>query len=126
MSNVVSLYPACRKANIFVSLLIDVALGMLLMSWLYRKNRIGHLADTLIPVADVSLAKAVSLPPAVGTDQLLMSGVVVRRQCLMHKGFGESCLKSCKLGLLKNTEIFKSSLLGLLKRNTALLCVCRE
>ncbi|KAM6054596.1 phosphatidylinositol N-acetylglucosaminyltransferase subunit Q isoform 5-T5 [Chlamydotis macqueenii] len=41
-----------RKANIFVSLLIDVALGMLLMSWLYRKNRIGHLADTLIPVAD--------------------------------------------------------------------------
>ncbi|KAM9016028.1 phosphatidylinositol N-acetylglucosaminyltransferase subunit Q isoform 5-T7 [Ara ararauna] len=42
-----------RKANIFVSLLIDVALGILLMSWLYRKNRIGHLADTLIPVADL-------------------------------------------------------------------------
>uniref|UniRef100_A0A8V0ZAD5 Phosphatidylinositol glycan anchor biosynthesis class Q n=2 Tax=Gallus gallus TaxID=9031 RepID=A0A8V0ZAD5_CHICK len=41
-----------RKANIFVSLLIDVALGILLMSWLYRKNQIGHLADTLIPVAD--------------------------------------------------------------------------
>ncbi|XP_014814321.1 PREDICTED: phosphatidylinositol N-acetylglucosaminyltransferase subunit Q [Calidris pugnax] len=41
-----------RKANIFVSLLIDVALGMLLVSWLYRKNRIGHLADTLIPAAD--------------------------------------------------------------------------
>ncbi|XP_017601227.1 PREDICTED: phosphatidylinositol N-acetylglucosaminyltransferase subunit Q isoform X2 [Corvus brachyrhynchos] len=41
-----------RKANIFVSLLIDVALGILLISWLYRKNRIGHLADTLIPVAD--------------------------------------------------------------------------
>ncbi|NWX18033.1 PIGQ acetylglucosaminyltransferase, partial [Aegotheles bennettii] len=41
-----------RKANIFVSLLIDVALGILLMSWLYRKNRISHLADTLIPVAD--------------------------------------------------------------------------
>uniref|UniRef100_A0A8D0G7G6 Phosphatidylinositol glycan anchor biosynthesis class Q n=1 Tax=Sphenodon punctatus TaxID=8508 RepID=A0A8D0G7G6_SPHPU len=41
-----------RKANIFVSLLVDVALGMLLMSWLYRKNRIGQLADTLIPVAD--------------------------------------------------------------------------
>ncbi|XP_019395510.1 PREDICTED: phosphatidylinositol N-acetylglucosaminyltransferase subunit Q isoform X1 [Crocodylus porosus] len=41
-----------RKANIFVSLLADVALGILLMSWLYRKNRIGHLADTLIPVAD--------------------------------------------------------------------------
>ncbi|POI30410.1 hypothetical protein CIB84_005840 [Bambusicola thoracicus] len=42
-----------RKANIFVSLLIDVALGILLMSWLYRKNQIGRLADTLIPVADV-------------------------------------------------------------------------
>ncbi|NXN12282.1 PIGQ acetylglucosaminyltransferase, partial [Indicator maculatus] len=41
-----------RKANIFVSLLLDVALGLLLMSWLYRKNRIGHLADTLIPVGD--------------------------------------------------------------------------
>ncbi|XP_075575151.1 phosphatidylinositol N-acetylglucosaminyltransferase subunit Q isoform X6 [Pelecanus crispus] len=41
-----------RKANIFVSLLIDVSLGILLMSWLYRKNRIGHLADTLIPMAD--------------------------------------------------------------------------
>ncbi|NXG47867.1 PIGQ acetylglucosaminyltransferase, partial [Psilopogon haemacephalus] len=41
-----------RKANILVSLLLDVALGLLLMSWLYRKNRIGHLADTLIPVAD--------------------------------------------------------------------------
>ncbi|XP_063200449.1 phosphatidylinositol N-acetylglucosaminyltransferase subunit Q isoform X1 [Chroicocephalus ridibundus] len=41
-----------RKANIFVSLLVDVALGLLLISWLYRKNRIGHLADTLIPVAD--------------------------------------------------------------------------
>ncbi|KGL75536.1 Phosphatidylinositol N-acetylglucosaminyltransferase subunit Q [Tinamus guttatus] len=41
-----------RKANIFVSLLVDVALGILLMSWLYRKNRIGQLADTLIPVAD--------------------------------------------------------------------------
>ncbi|XP_074988986.1 phosphatidylinositol N-acetylglucosaminyltransferase subunit Q isoform X4 [Caretta caretta] len=41
-----------RKANIFVSLLIDMALGILLMSWLYRENRIGQLADTLIPVAD--------------------------------------------------------------------------
>uniref|UniRef100_A0A5F8GKG4 Phosphatidylinositol glycan anchor biosynthesis class Q n=1 Tax=Monodelphis domestica TaxID=13616 RepID=A0A5F8GKG4_MONDO len=41
-----------RKANIFVSLLVDVALGILLLSWLYRKNRIGQLADALIPVAD--------------------------------------------------------------------------
>lgn len=88
-SNTVSHYSACRKANIFVSLLIDVALGILLMSWLYRKNRIGHLADTLIPVADVSLTKAISLSPAVGTDQLLLPELVVRKQCLTQKDFGE-------------------------------------
>ncbi|MBN3303963.1 phosphatidylinositol N-acetylglucosaminyltransferase subunit Q isoform X2 [Amia ocellicauda] len=41
-----------RKANIFVSFVVDVALGLLLISWLYRKNRIGQLADTLVPVAD--------------------------------------------------------------------------
>ncbi|XP_038675438.1 phosphatidylinositol N-acetylglucosaminyltransferase subunit Q [Scyliorhinus canicula] len=41
-----------RKANLFVSFLIDVGLGLLLISWLYQKNRIGQLADALIPVAD--------------------------------------------------------------------------
>ncbi|KAI1883994.1 hypothetical protein AGOR_G00221820 [Albula goreensis] len=41
-----------RKANIFVSFFVDVALGLLLISWLYRENRIGRLADTLVPVAD--------------------------------------------------------------------------
>ncbi|XP_063170795.1 phosphatidylinositol N-acetylglucosaminyltransferase subunit Q [Candoia aspera] len=41
-----------RKANIFVSLLTDVALGILLMSWLYQKNWIGYLAGALVPVAD--------------------------------------------------------------------------
>ncbi|XP_030646643.1 phosphatidylinositol N-acetylglucosaminyltransferase subunit Q [Chanos chanos] len=41
-----------RKANIFVSFLVDLALGLLLISWLYRENRIGKLANTLIPVAD--------------------------------------------------------------------------
>lgn len=41
-----------RKANIFVSLLVDVALGILLMSWLYRDNHISTLANTLVPVAD--------------------------------------------------------------------------
>ncbi|XP_029433130.1 phosphatidylinositol N-acetylglucosaminyltransferase subunit Q isoform X1 [Rhinatrema bivittatum] len=41
-----------RKANILVSFLLDVALGVLLMSWLYSNNRIGQLADTLIPMAD--------------------------------------------------------------------------
>uniref|UniRef100_A0A671RFN5 Phosphatidylinositol N-acetylglucosaminyltransferase subunit Q-like n=1 Tax=Sinocyclocheilus anshuiensis TaxID=1608454 RepID=A0A671RFN5_9TELE len=41
-----------RKANIFVSFLLDIALGLLLISWLYRENRISKLADTLVPVAD--------------------------------------------------------------------------
>ncbi|KAK2916225.1 hypothetical protein QQF64_024702 [Cirrhinus molitorella] len=41
-----------RKANIFVSFLVDIALGLLLISWLYRENRISKLADTLIPMAD--------------------------------------------------------------------------
>lgn len=41
-----------RKANILVSLLVDVALGMLLISWLYRDNHITMLANTLVPVAD--------------------------------------------------------------------------
>lgn len=45
----------CRKANIFVSFLVDVALGLLLISWLYRENRISKLANTLVPVADVSI-----------------------------------------------------------------------
>lgn len=43
-----------RKANIFVSFLLDVALGLLLVSWLYRENRIGWLANALVPAADVS------------------------------------------------------------------------
>ncbi|XP_020668251.3 phosphatidylinositol N-acetylglucosaminyltransferase subunit Q isoform X1 [Pogona vitticeps] len=41
-----------RKANIFLSIFIDVALGILLMSWLYQKNQIGYLANALIPMAD--------------------------------------------------------------------------
>ncbi|KAM9345824.1 phosphatidylinositol N-acetylglucosaminyltransferase subunit Q [Symphorus nematophorus] len=41
-----------RKANILVSILVDVALGMLLMSWLYRDNHITMLANTLVPAAD--------------------------------------------------------------------------
>uniref|UniRef100_A0A3Q3XP98 Uncharacterized protein n=1 Tax=Mola mola TaxID=94237 RepID=A0A3Q3XP98_MOLML len=42
----------CRKANILVSLLVDVALGMLLISWLYRDEHICMLANALVPVAD--------------------------------------------------------------------------
>lgn len=41
-----------RKANIFVSLLVDVALGVLLMSWLYRDDRITAIANALVPAAD--------------------------------------------------------------------------
>lgn len=41
-----------RKANIFVSLLVDVALGVLLMSWLYRDDHITALANALVPAAD--------------------------------------------------------------------------
>ncbi|XP_028268893.1 phosphatidylinositol N-acetylglucosaminyltransferase subunit Q [Parambassis ranga] len=41
-----------RKANILVSFLVDVALGILLMSWLYRDNHVSVLANTLVPVAD--------------------------------------------------------------------------
>ncbi|KAE8579173.1 hypothetical protein XENTR_v10023931 [Xenopus tropicalis] len=41
-----------RKSNTVVSILLDMALGILLMSWLYRENRISQLADTLMPVAD--------------------------------------------------------------------------
>ncbi|XP_076998429.1 phosphatidylinositol N-acetylglucosaminyltransferase subunit Q [Tamandua tetradactyla] len=41
-----------RKANVLVSVLLDVALGLALLSWLYRKDRTGQLADTLVPVAD--------------------------------------------------------------------------
>ncbi|XP_022450055.1 phosphatidylinositol N-acetylglucosaminyltransferase subunit Q isoform X1 [Delphinapterus leucas] len=41
-----------RKANMLVSVLLDVALGLMLLSWLHRKDLIGQLADALIPVAD--------------------------------------------------------------------------
>lgn len=41
-----------RKANIFVSLLVDVALGVLLMSWLYRDDHISTVANLLVPAAD--------------------------------------------------------------------------
>uniref|UniRef100_A0A1A8BCL2 Phosphatidylinositol glycan, class Q n=1 Tax=Nothobranchius kadleci TaxID=1051664 RepID=A0A1A8BCL2_NOTKA len=41
-----------RKANILVSVLVDVALGVFLMSWLYRDNHISMLADALVPAAD--------------------------------------------------------------------------
>ncbi|XP_071321778.1 phosphatidylinositol N-acetylglucosaminyltransferase subunit Q [Trachinotus anak] len=41
-----------RKANVLVSFLVDVALGVLLISWLYRDNHISMLANTLVPAAD--------------------------------------------------------------------------
>uniref|UniRef100_A0A8C5KSZ1 Phosphatidylinositol glycan anchor biosynthesis class Q n=1 Tax=Jaculus jaculus TaxID=51337 RepID=A0A8C5KSZ1_JACJA len=42
-----------RKANMLVSVLVDVALGLLLLSWLYSNDRIGQLANALIPGADL-------------------------------------------------------------------------
>ncbi|KAK5884527.1 hypothetical protein CesoFtcFv8_018338 [Champsocephalus esox] len=41
-----------RKANMVVSVLLDVALGMLLMWWLYKDNHISMLANTVVPAAD--------------------------------------------------------------------------
>jgi len=41
-----------RKANVLVSVLLDVALGLALLSWLRGKDRIGPLAEALVPVAD--------------------------------------------------------------------------
>ncbi|XP_023413353.2 phosphatidylinositol N-acetylglucosaminyltransferase subunit Q isoform X2 [Loxodonta africana] len=41
-----------RKANVLVSVLLDVALGLALLTWLHGKDHIGQLADALIPVAD--------------------------------------------------------------------------
>ncbi|XP_021089522.2 phosphatidylinositol N-acetylglucosaminyltransferase subunit Q isoform X2 [Mesocricetus auratus] len=41
-----------RKANMLVSVILDVALGLLLLSWLHSNNRIGQLANALVPVAD--------------------------------------------------------------------------
>lgn len=38
-----------------MSFLVDVALGMLLIWWLYRDNHITMLANTLVPAADVSV-----------------------------------------------------------------------
>nr|XP_020460589.1 phosphatidylinositol N-acetylglucosaminyltransferase subunit Q [Monopterus albus]XP_020460590.1 phosphatidylinositol N-acetylglucosaminyltransferase subunit Q [Monopterus albus] len=41
-----------RKATIMVSFLVDVALGVLLILWLYRDNHIPMLANALVPAAD--------------------------------------------------------------------------
>ncbi|XP_036861721.1 phosphatidylinositol N-acetylglucosaminyltransferase subunit Q isoform X1 [Manis javanica] len=41
-----------RKANVLASLLLDMALGLALLSWLHGTDRIGQLADALVPVAD--------------------------------------------------------------------------
>lgn len=51
-----------RKANMLVSVLLDVALGLLLLSWLHSNNRIGQLANALVPVADVSGLGGAQLP----------------------------------------------------------------
>lgn len=56
--------PASRKANTLVSVLLDMALGLLLLSWLHRKDRFAHLAEALVPVADVSWREGPGCSPA--------------------------------------------------------------
>ncbi|CAL8265824.1 unnamed protein product [Gadus morhua 'NCC'] len=41
-----------RKANVLVSVLLDVFLGLLFISWLYREQRLARLASALMPAAD--------------------------------------------------------------------------
>lgn len=41
-----------RKANILVSFLVDLALGVLLMFWLYRDRHVAWLSSALVPAAD--------------------------------------------------------------------------
>ncbi|KAM9784450.1 phosphatidylinositol N-acetylglucosaminyltransferase subunit Q [Syngnathus typhle] len=41
-----------RKANMFVSILMDVGLGLLLASWLYRDDHISMISNMLVPAAD--------------------------------------------------------------------------
>ncbi|XP_028310278.1 phosphatidylinositol N-acetylglucosaminyltransferase subunit Q-like [Gouania willdenowi] len=40
-----------RKANVLLSVMVDVALGLLLMSWLYRDQNITTLSNTVLPAA---------------------------------------------------------------------------
>ncbi|XP_061702042.1 phosphatidylinositol N-acetylglucosaminyltransferase subunit Q isoform X3 [Syngnathoides biaculeatus] len=41
-----------RKANVFVSFLVDIGLGLFLASWLYKDNNISMIANMLVPAAD--------------------------------------------------------------------------
>ncbi|XP_053706695.1 phosphatidylinositol N-acetylglucosaminyltransferase subunit Q [Synchiropus splendidus] len=41
-----------RKGNMLVSLLLDIALGLSLVHWLYRDDHIAMLADCVMPAAD--------------------------------------------------------------------------
>lgn len=52
-----------------VSVLLDVALGLALLSWLRGKDRIGPLAEALVPVADVSYRN--TCVPGVGVGPCL-------------------------------------------------------
>lgn len=61
--------PASRKANTLVSVLLDMALGLLLLSWLHRKDRFAQLAEALVPVADVSRREGPSWSPAPGSQE---------------------------------------------------------
>ncbi|TRY86879.1 hypothetical protein DNTS_009010 [Danionella cerebrum] len=60
-----------RKANILVSFLVDIGLGLLLISWLYRENRISKLAETLVPVADELLEWLMGAPAGLKMNKAL-------------------------------------------------------
>ncbi|XP_036861726.2 phosphatidylinositol N-acetylglucosaminyltransferase subunit Q isoform X6 [Manis javanica] len=59
-----------RKANVLASLLLDMALGLALLSWLHGTDRIGQLADALVPVADVATSGSRPVVEALGGAHL--------------------------------------------------------
>lgn len=60
-----------------VSMLLDVALGLTLLSWLHSNNRIGQLADALIPMADVSIRGFPEGGPLLQLPESLKSAEVI-------------------------------------------------
>lgn len=71
-----------------MSFLVDVALGVLLMAWLYRDNHISMLANALVPAADVSQAPCF---------HSVLKAAVSRGQ---H--FGEKKLSSVEITIINN------------------------
>uniref|UniRef100_A0A3B3UR64 Phosphatidylinositol glycan anchor biosynthesis, class Q n=1 Tax=Poecilia latipinna TaxID=48699 RepID=A0A3B3UR64_9TELE len=62
-----------RKANVLVSVLLDVSLGVLLMLWLYRDQHIAMLASNMVPAADVLTCTAACFLHISGLDFFFLS-----------------------------------------------------